>query len=122
MLLSLRADALGQRAAALGLLAADYGRKIADVRARLSGPSLIAALAALRQEHVAAERSLSAQLSGQARQRRREALASLRARRKERGGHFNVAAERAATPAHSQKRRPRRRRRKRDLKGPSRRT
>ena len=108
----LRAEAHGARAAALGLLAAEYGRKIADVRMRLSGPALAAALAALRQEHVAAERALSAKLSGQARDHRREALASLRRRRKERGGRFHNAAETAGArpPPRQQKHRQRRRR------------
>jgi hypothetical protein len=53
-------------------------QKIADLRQRLTGAALDAGIAALVQEHAAAERALLSSLAEKARQRRREALATLR--------------------------------------------
>lgn len=52
--------------------------KITVARQMLAGPALDAAIAALEQEHAAAERALLANLADKARLRRREALATLR--------------------------------------------
>jgi len=115
LLTMLKAEAHPARAAALAHLADDYARKIADARSRLSGPELLAALSAIRSEHMAAERAMNVKLSGEARQRERQVLGALKANRKRKAKDFEAAAGGAGAPA-SGRRRPRQRR-KRDVKG-----
>lgn len=58
----LRSEALGERAARMGQLSDEFARKVSDAERNLRGPALQAALAALKQEHSAAERALLAAL------------------------------------------------------------
>lgn len=98
ILASLRAEAQQANANGLSLLAADYARKIADARSRMSGPELVATLAAIRSEHLAAERAMMAKLSQQASGRRRAVLAVLRTQRKAKCKNFQAAARHSSEP------------------------
>lgn len=119
ILMALRAEALTRRGAALSGLAMTYQARAADLRARFKGEELLAALAALHSEHKAAERDLSAQLAGEARQRQRAVLQDLQSRRKNKRRQLTDAARAASRrkPATDQ-RNPSRKRRKRAAKAP----
>jgi hypothetical protein len=84
---------IGERAARMGQLSDEFARKVSDAQRNLSGPALQAALAALKQEHSAAERALLANPATKARHRRRELLAALRALYRE---HLATIAPRPA--------------------------
>ena len=119
VLMRLRGEAHAARAGALAILAAEYGRKIADARARLAGPDLIAALEAIRREHLAAEGAMKRTLSVRERQRRREALHFLRTKRKQKTGSFEHAADKTASAGTQVRwRRPRQRRPRDPGRGP----
>jgi hypothetical protein len=92
LLAVLRAEAAAARASAFAILSAEYARDVAGAKSRFKGAELIAALNAIRQHHLAAERALSSKLLLEARTRRRIVLAASRAKRKTQGKSFQVSA------------------------------
>ena len=93
-----------------------YQAKAGDLRARLKGDELVAALAVLYREQHDAERTISAQLAAEARQRQRTVLRELQLRRNNRRKQLTEEA-RAAAKTPPRRRRPSQRR-KPTTKGP----
>jgi hypothetical protein len=118
VLMTLRAEALTRRDAALSGLAMTYQARAADLRTRLQGEELIAALAALQSEQKAAVRDLTTQLAIEARQRRRAVLQQLQARRKIKRRQLAEATGAAAGHKPATHRRSPSRRRRRAGKAP----
>ncbi len=107
----LRAEAHTRKGSALSQLAMHYQARAGDLRARLKGDELVAALAALFSEQQTAERALSAQLAAEARQLQRGVLREMQLRRAKRRQQLAEEARAAAKPLpRRQRRRPRQRR------------